>query len=92
MRAGVTVFGGIVAGAGLAIAVVNLLAAGSHLARLVWNLAPSKLGLVAGFTMLGAGVGLMLAAVTSKRSARVDQRFADVDQKIDDILDRLPAE
>jgi hypothetical protein len=42
--------------------------------------------------MLGAGVGLMLAAVTSKRSARVDRRFADVDQKIDDILDRLAAE
>jgi hypothetical protein len=92
MRAGVTVFGGIVAGAGIAIAVVNLLAAGSQLARLVWNLAPSKLGLVVGFTMLGAGVGLMLAAVTSKRSARVDRRFADVDQKIDDILDRLAAE
>jgi hypothetical protein len=45
MRAGVTVFGGIVAGAGLAIAVVYLLAAGSQTARLVWNLAPSKLGL-----------------------------------------------
>ena len=66
MRAGVTVFGGIVAGVGLAIAVVNLLAAGSQLARLFWN--PSELGLFAGFTLLGAGVGLMLAAVTSKKS------------------------
>jgi hypothetical protein len=92
MRAGVTVFGGIVAGAGLAIAVVNLLAAGSQIARLVWNVAPSKLGLLAGFTLLGAGGGLMLAAVTSKKSDRVDRRFAEVDRKLDDILDRLPAE
>jgi hypothetical protein len=68
MRAAVTIFGGIVAGAGLAIAVVYLLAAGSQTARLFWNLAPSRIGLVAGFTLLGAGVGLMVAAVTYKKS------------------------
>ena len=68
MRAVVTVLGGIIAGAGLAIAVVNLLAAGSQTARLVWNLAPSQLGLLAGFTSLGAGVGLMLAAVIYKKT------------------------
>jgi len=53
---------------GLAIAVVYLLAAESQLARLVWNLAPSQLGLLAGFTLLGAGVGLMVAAVIYKKS------------------------
>ena len=68
MRAVVTVLGGIIAGAGLAIAVVNLLAAGSQTARLVWNLAPSQRGLLAGFTSLGAGVGLMLAAVIYKKT------------------------
>jgi hypothetical protein len=68
VRAVVTVFGGIVAGVGLTVAVVYLLAAGSQLARLFWNLAPSQLGLLAGFTLLGAGVGLMVAAVTYKKN------------------------
>lgn len=68
MRAVVTIFGGIVAGAGLSVAVLYLVAAVSKSASSSWNLAPSQLGLLAGFTLLGAGVGLMVAAVTDKRS------------------------
>ena len=68
MRAFVTVLGGIVAGVGRFVVVLNAVPAVSKSASSVGRIAPSQFALLAGYTLIGAGIGLMVAAVTHKKS------------------------
>lgn len=68
MRAFVTVLGGVVAGLGRFVVVLNVVPAASRSASSTGSLSHSQVALLAGYTLLGAGVGLMVAAVTHKKN------------------------
>jgi hypothetical protein len=62
MRVPLAVIGGVMAGAGLAIGVVEIVAAVSASASKAWSSSSSAIGVLGGLTLLGLGVGLMVAA------------------------------
>jgi hypothetical protein len=68
VRAFVTVLGGIVAGLGRFVVVLNVVPAVRRSASSTGSLTHSQVALLAGYTLLGAGIGLMVAAVTHKKS------------------------
>lgn len=68
MRALVTVLGGIITGLGRFLVVLNEVPAVSRSASGTGSLNHSQVALLAGYALLGAGIGLMVAAVTYKKS------------------------
>jgi hypothetical protein len=81
VREPLAIFGGILAGLGLSLGMINILAAVSSSTSNAWHLAPSQGLLTLGFTLMGLGVGLMVATAVYKKLEHIRRGLHDEEHR-----------